>query len=78
MFTAMAMTRKFILVNGKQIASVLCRKCTTDNRKNSTVNFVTDYEASHIKTSAFQKLALSVGSSFVSLLDPSRGGEFHY
>lgn len=69
----MALVRKCAFVNGKQVASVICRKYTIDNRKDITNNFVADYEASHIKTSAFQKLALSVGSSVVSLLDPSRG-----
>lgn len=71
----MALTSKRVFVNGKQLASVLCRKYITDNRREATTNFVADYEASHITTSTFQKLALSVGSSVVSLLDPSRGGD---
>lgn len=71
--STMALVRNCIFVNGKQVTSVLCRKCMTDNRKDMTGNFVADYEASHIQTSAFQKIALSVGSSVASLLDPSRG-----
>lgn len=78
LFTAvMALVRKCAFINGKQLVSVVCRKYTTDNRKDFTNNFGADYEASRIQTSAFQKLALSVGSSVVSLLDPSRGGDFH-
>lgn len=69
----MSVSRKYVYVNRKQIASVLCRRFATDNRKNAKENFAADYEACHIQTSAFQKLALSVGSSVISLLDPSRG-----
>ncbi|KAK9501202.1 hypothetical protein O3M35_002273 [Rhynocoris fuscipes] len=36
-------------------------------------DFKTDYSESHIPTTFFQKCLLTVGSSAVSLLDPSRG-----
>ncbi|XP_075222197.1 coenzyme Q4 isoform X2 [Lycorma delicatula] len=40
----------------------------------SDVNtFYDDYKTNHIPTTRFQKMALTVASSFVSLLDPARG-----
>lgn len=41
---------------------------------NATANsYYEDYKLAHIQTTLFQKIALSVGSSITSLVDPSRG-----
>lgn len=41
---------------------------------NSFRIFDENYKSMHIPTTVLQKIALSVGASIVSLLDPSRGG----
>lgn len=41
---------------------------------NSFCIFDENYKSMHIPTTVLQKIALSVGASIVSLLDPSRGG----
>ncbi|KAF2899370.1 hypothetical protein ILUMI_06813 [Ignelater luminosus] len=46
------------------------RTCTTNA---ATATFEDDFHKNHIPTNIFQKLALSVGSAAVSLLDPHRG-----
>lgn len=43
---------------------------------NSFSIFDEHYKSLHIPTTVLQKIALSVGASIVSLLDPTRGGNF--
>lgn len=39
----------------------------------ATLTFEDEFHKNHIPTNTFQKLALSVGSAAVSILDPHRG-----
>lgn len=43
---------------------------------NSFSSFDENYKSLHIPTTVLQKIALSVGASIVSLLDPTRGGNY--
>lgn len=45
-------------------------------RTYSSSNFAAEYESIYIPTTLLQKSVLSVGSSLVTLFDPTRAGNF--